>query len=82
MNNKLFLAACCLTLAAACNDDDNSANKGKANQEYSEEYYAGGKAGTVFITSSFAYKQPMPVIDEDPTLYRQFMRGERIADKS
>jgi CxxC motif-containing protein (DUF1111 family) len=24
----------------------------------------------------------MPVIDEDPTLYKQFMRGERIADKS
>ncbi|MDR3187969.1 MAG: hypothetical protein LBT94_02125 [Prevotellaceae bacterium] len=82
MNNKLFLAACCLTLAAACTDDDNGSANTNGNQEYGEEYYAGGKAGTVFITSSFAYKQPMPVIDADPTLYKQFMRGERISDKS
>ena len=86
MNNKLFLAACCLMLAAACTNDENSNNPGDSgdeySDEYSDEYYAGGKAGTAFIASSFAYKQPMPVVDEDPALYRQFMRGERIADKS
>jgi hypothetical protein len=82
MTNKLFLPVCCLMLTAACTNDDNNNASGNSSQEYSEEYYAGGKAGTVFKASSFAYKQPMPVIDEDPTLYKQFMRGERIADKS
>jgi hypothetical protein len=66
----------------ACEKDNDSNENGKPDKEYSEEYYAGGKNGTVFITSSFAYKQPMPAIDEDPALYKQFMRGEHIADKS
>ena len=80
MNAKLLsLAVCILTLASCAKDDDDDNNDKK---EYSEEYYAGGKAGTVFIVSSFAYKQPMPAIDEDPALYKQFMRGERIADRS
>ncbi|MDR0754477.1 MAG: c-type cytochrome [Prevotellaceae bacterium] len=78
ITNKFILAAVCLLIMSACSNSDEPPVKG----EYSEEYYAGGKNGTVFITSSFAYKQPMPVIDRDPNLYRQFMRGERLADKS
>jgi hypothetical protein len=74
----LIIASGILTVSSCTKDDDNN----NELQEYSEEYYAGGKTGTVFVTSSFAYKQPMPAIDENPTLYRQFMRGERIADKS
>jgi CxxC motif-containing protein (DUF1111 family) len=79
MIKQIILIAVCLTIISACSDNNNP-NDGK--REYSEEYYAGGKNGTVFISSSFAYKQPMPVIDEDPVLYKQFMRGERLADKS
>jgi CxxC motif-containing protein (DUF1111 family) len=75
----LPLGCALLLLAGGCGEDDPTANIPK---EYADEYYAGGKAGTVFITSSFAYKQPMPCIDDDPTLYKQFMRGERLADKS
>jgi hypothetical protein len=80
----LLVAACAAGMTACEKDKDPGANKtnNKPDREYSEEYYAGGKAGTVFIASSFAYKQPMPVIDDDPELYRQFMRGERISDKS
>jgi CxxC motif-containing protein (DUF1111 family) len=76
----LFPAVGILLLLAGCSNDDS--NTTLTTKEYSEEYYAGGKAGTVFINSSFAYKQPMPCIDNDATLYKQFMRGERIADKS
>jgi CxxC motif-containing protein (DUF1111 family) len=78
LKNKFILAAVCIFIISACSNNDEPPIQG----EYSEEYYAGGKNGTVFINSSFAYKQPMPVIDEDPVLYTQFMRGERIADKS
>jgi CxxC motif-containing protein (DUF1111 family) len=77
-----IVAAICAASLTACAKDDAPNENTKPDREYSEEYYAGGKNGTVFITSSFAYKQPMPVIDDDAALYRQFMRGERIADKS
>jgi CxxC motif-containing protein (DUF1111 family) len=77
-----MLTIACAVCLAACKKDNDPNENNKPDREYSEEYYAGGKAGTVFITSSFAYKQPMPVIDDDPTLYRQFMRGERISDRS
>ncbi|MDR2361860.1 MAG: c-type cytochrome [Prevotellaceae bacterium] len=74
----LFYCAAWLTACAGSEEPVTPA----IPQEYGEEYYAGGVNGTVFVASSFAYKQPMPVIDADATLYRQFMRGERIADKS
>ncbi|GHT09789.1 thiol oxidoreductase [Bacteroidia bacterium] len=65
---------------AGCNNDPAAPVTNP--QDLSEEYYAGGKAGTAFVASSFAYKQPMPCVDEDAALYKQFMRGERLADKS
>ena len=77
---QFILTVLCAVGVIAC-EKDNDPNE-KPGKEYSEEYYAGGQHGTVFITSSFAYKQPMPAIDDDATLYKQFMRGERIADKS
>lgn len=76
--NKFIYATVCMMIISACSNNDEPNVKG----EHNEEYYAGGKNGTVFINSSFAYKQPMPVIAENNDLYRQFMRGERLADKS
>ena len=77
-----MLTVLCAASMTACEKDNDPNENKKPDREYGEEYYAGGQHGTVFITSSFAYKQPMPAIDDDATLYRQFMRGERIADKS
>ena len=74
---KMLLLALPLILAG-CNKDDN--NSGGRN--LSEEWYTGGVAGTSFDATTRAYKQAMPVIGDDITLYRQFMRGEQIADKS
>lgn len=71
-----------LFIVTGCNDDDDPDPGPTKPEELSEEYYAGGKMGTVFVSSSKAYKQAMPAIDEDAELFRQFMRGERIADKS
>lgn len=70
-------------LFVACKDDDmttDDPNGGK--KEYTEEWYAGGVNGTVFNATSRAYKQPMPFISDDATLYKQFMRGEQIFGKS
>lgn len=57
----------------ACNDDDNNKN---SSENLSEEWYAGGKLGTVFDATSSAFEQSTPVVDEDPTMYASFLRGE------
>ncbi|MDR0429789.1 MAG: c-type cytochrome [Tannerellaceae bacterium] len=79
--SSLFLVVMSLSVITACDDD---IDKGKIPDEVelSEEYYTGGKMGTVFVSSSKAYKQAMPAIDQDPALFQQFMRGERLSDKS
>ncbi|MDR1199415.1 MAG: c-type cytochrome [Prevotellaceae bacterium] len=77
LTSKFILTAVCTLALSACSDNDKP-----APSVDNEEYYAGGKNGTVFINSSYAYKQPMPAIEKDNELYRQFMRGERLADKS
>ena len=78
---RIPIAICGLAMLLACTNNKENPDDGR-QREYGEEYYAGGLNGTVFVTSSFAYKQPVPAIDDDPELHRQFMRGERIADKS
>lgn len=69
---------------SSCEDDDNEGTGGgePGKKPYGEEYYAGGKNGTVFIANSKAYQQAMPFIDADPQLFKDFMRGERIFEKS
>ncbi|MDR1746691.1 MAG: hypothetical protein LBR49_05405 [Tannerella sp.] len=68
-----------LTVAACTDDDDKQPVDGK---ELSEEWYAGGVNGTTFNATSQAYKQPVPPIEKDAELYRSFMRGEHISDRS
>ncbi|MDR1645539.1 MAG: hypothetical protein LBS05_06950 [Tannerellaceae bacterium] len=70
-----------LVVATSCSDGDNDLEP-VPDEEYSEEWYAGGVNGTVFNATARAYKQPMDPVNVDPTLYRQFMRGEEIAGKS
>ncbi|MDR2414686.1 MAG: hypothetical protein LBD64_06845 [Odoribacteraceae bacterium] len=71
---QVFIAL--LVTLVACSE------KEIAEKQYTEEWYAGGVNGTVFNATSRAYRQPMNAIAGDPLLYRQFMRGERIAEKS
>lgn len=65
---------------AGCSDNDDK-DSGIPTLEDSE-VYAGGINGTVFNATSRAYEQAMPAIDEDPELFRQFMRGEVLADRN
>lgn len=69
------------TAGFACSDNDEP-NPDLPQEEKSDEWYAGGRAGTVFDATSRAYRQAMPAIEEDATLYKQFMRGEQIFTKS
>ncbi|MDR1611037.1 MAG: hypothetical protein LBS08_05975 [Candidatus Symbiothrix sp.] len=80
MKNRrnLYLAALILSglCFAGCGDDDE--NGKLPEQELSEEYYTGGKLGTTFNSTSFAYEQPTAVVDESPELLLQFKRGETL----
>jgi CxxC motif-containing protein (DUF1111 family) len=78
---RTILWAASLCVVAACGDN-NIIPDGPPVKELSEEWYAGGVNGTVFNATSSAYSQSMPAIDASPALFRQFMRGEQIFEKS
>ena len=63
----------------ACND--NNSESGTPTEELSEEYYSGGRLGTVFNQTPFAYEQPTPVVDEDAAFAVAFKRGEAFFEK-
>ncbi len=44
----------------------------------SDEYYTGGKNGTVFSTTSRSFELPAPAVSNNPELQRQFDEGEVI----
>jgi len=58
-----LLAGAMLPLAA-CDDNDTSDIDSQKPIELDEEYYAGGRLGTVFNATSFAYEQPTPACEE------------------
>lgn len=67
--------------AVSCHDDDNNSdeiNHGK--KELSEDYYTGGKLGTVFNATSNAYEQPSPACDNADFSYF-FKKGESLFER-
>jgi CxxC motif-containing protein (DUF1111 family) len=80
---NLFFLLTCFFFVISCSDDNDPDLSGK--KEYSEanaEWYPGGEKGTFFIANTMSYRQAMPFIDADPELFRAFMRGERLFEKS
>ncbi|MDR2843595.1 MAG: hypothetical protein LBV57_02990, partial [Candidatus Symbiothrix sp.] len=89
--NRFFGILLCLVFAVSCVDEkggsgeveipDMPSNRPSYSAE-NAEWYPGGKNGTVFNANSMAYQQAMPFIDANAELYRAFMRGEHIFEKS
>ena len=67
-------------LLTACHDDNDSPETPIVEPELSEEYYSGGKLGTVFNATSFAYEQPTPACDNETFSYL-FKKGETIFER-
>ncbi len=67
-------------LLTACHDDSDSPETPIVEPELSEEYYSGGKLGTVFNATSFAYEQPTPACDNEAFSYL-FKKGETIFER-
>jgi CxxC motif-containing protein (DUF1111 family) len=78
-NRNWYLATLILPVLglAGCGDDDENGSL-PGTEELSEEYYTGGKLGTAFNATSFAYEQPTSVVAESPELMLQFKRGETL----
>ncbi|MDR0714029.1 MAG: hypothetical protein LBF89_07220 [Bacteroidales bacterium] len=79
---NLCLTVCLLGALTSCKDDDAEVFNKKEYSAATEEWYPGGKNGTVFIDNSRAYRQAMLFIDGDAQLYKSFMRGEALFEKS
>jgi len=68
-------------LFVACEDDENGSNNDQELvQGVEEQYYSGGELGTSFITSSKAFEQPTPAV-ENAGLFLSFNRGEKMFEK-
>lgn len=67
---------------AACSDDNpaSSPEPVPAPEELPDWYYAGGELGTAFITTSAAFEQPTPAI-ENAGMDLSFKRGEQLFEK-
>lgn len=73
-----------VVFAVSCEDDDkiDPVQDKKVYSKETEEWYPGGENGTLFTANSLSYRQPMSFVGADPDLYKSFMRGERIFEKS
>jgi CxxC motif-containing protein (DUF1111 family) len=80
MKNKLYLLAIMVTIGSltACSDKDADTQGTSVSKTdtLSEEWYTGGKLGTVFNTTSTAYEQSTPVVDANAKFSTQFQHGE------
>lgn len=81
----IVLASAAGLLMGACSDDDinNSENKPDTPDETEKPawYYAGGKLGTAFITTSAAFEQPTPAVEQSGMI-ASFKRGEQLFEKN
>ncbi|MDR1860386.1 MAG: hypothetical protein LBR06_05645 [Bacteroidales bacterium] len=68
-----------LTALTACENDPAPEPE---KPELGEEWYSGGRQGTVFNATTAAYSEPMPAISDDNDLLRQFLRGEVLFEKT
>lgn len=67
-------------LSAACAGDATAPQPAPAPDAIAEEYYAGGRLGTAFNTTSMAYEQPSPAV-EDAGMAQAFLNGEQLFEK-
>lgn len=69
-----FVAILAVSLLAGC--DDNEKVIIIDSEELSEEYYSGGKLGTAFNETPYAYEQPTPAVEANAAMSLAFKYGE------
>ena len=76
MNCKFFSLLMCAAALSACSDNNAGTELADETTELADEWYAGGRLGTVFNETSYAYEQPTPAI-ENAGLTQAFKHGEQ-----
>lgn len=68
MNKNIYCyALAAAALVAGCDDDNKVVEEKEYHSEtlvYDEETYAGGKLGTVFNATAYAFQQPSPAVEQ------------------
>lgn len=67
-------------LFVACDNNDDPTPAPTTNPSNNEEYYTGGKLGTVFNASSYAYQQPSPACN-NAGMTQAFKLGEYFFER-
>lgn len=77
-----LLSVLLLTGFTACSDDEPTPDPtpDPTPEELPDWYYAGGELGTAFITTSAAFEQPTPAV-ENANMDLSFKRGEQLFEK-
>lgn len=76
---NILLPLLALTVLTAC-DNETSPISPDLDPAIAEQYYTGGQLGTSFITSSKAFEQPTPAVEQGG-LFLAFNRGEKLFEK-
>lgn len=64
----------------SCSEEKITDNPVTPGDEKPEWYYAGGKLGTTLLSTTNAFEQPSPAVDEQG-LYQSFKNGEALFEK-
>lgn len=82
-NKYLAASAFFMAMLASCSDSENNADNLEPEPEdktIAEQFYSGGELGTSFISSSKAFEQPTPAV-ENSGMFQSFNRGEKMFEK-
>ncbi|MDR1726197.1 MAG: c-type cytochrome [Bacteroidales bacterium] len=74
----ILIAGLLLTITCACSKDEEDSSSNTTT--LSDEYYSGGKLGTVFNETTMAYEQPTPAVENNGMMV-SFKRGEALFEK-
>lgn len=68
---------------AACSDDDKTSQgtPEPSVPDKPEWYYTGGRLGTAYVTTSAAFEQPTPAVEQSGMI-ASFKRGEQLFEKN
>ncbi|MBQ7209875.1 MAG: hypothetical protein IJS05_03135 [Paludibacteraceae bacterium] len=83
MNIKHYLSIVVAIAMVACKETPSVIEIGDPDpaKTYSEEYYSGGKLGTVFNATASAYEQPSPAVENGGYSF-DFQMGEYFFEKN
>lgn len=70
----------CVTLLPSCSEDEIKDEPIPEEKNLPEWFYAGGKLGTTLLSTSNAFEQPAPAVEQQG-FYQSFKNGEALFEK-